>query len=150
MERAKQMEEEGHTIIKLNIAIWPCSLRGAEEIRQDMIHNLPNAAAYSIAGHFRRAQGGHAIHARSRASKGVTIDDVYLGNGASELIVMAPTACSMTATKCCCQRPTIPVDRCGQSVGRHAGALYVRRGQWLDAGPGRHPRQDHARTRASW
>jgi alanine-synthesizing transaminase len=48
LARAKQMEEEGHKIIKLNIGnLAPFGFDAPEEIQQDMIRNLPNAAGYS-------------------------------------------------------------------------------------------------------
>ena len=90
MERAKQMEEEGHTIIKLNIGnLALFGFEAPEEIRQDMIHNLPNAAAYSDSKGIFVARKAVMQYTQEQGIKGVTIDDVYLGNGASELIVMA-------------------------------------------------------------
>jgi alanine-synthesizing transaminase len=90
MERAKQMEEEGHTIIKLNIGnLAVFGFEAPEEIRQDMIHNLPNAAAYSDSKGIFVARKAVMQYTQEQGIKGVTIDDVYLGNGASELIVMA-------------------------------------------------------------
>ena len=48
MDRARQMEEEGHKIIKLNIGnLAPFGFDSPEEIQQDMIRNLPNSAGYS-------------------------------------------------------------------------------------------------------
>ena len=90
MERAKQMEEEGHTIIKLNIGnLAVFGFEAPEEIRQDMIHNLPSAAAYSDSKGIFVARKAVMQYTQEQGIKGVTIEDVYLGNGASELIVMA-------------------------------------------------------------
>src|SRR3990167_4383787 len=48
MDRARQMEEEGHKIIKLNIGnLAVFGFDSPEEIQQDMIRNLPNSAGYS-------------------------------------------------------------------------------------------------------
>jgi alanine-synthesizing transaminase len=58
LARAKQMEEEGHKIIKLNIGnLAAFGFDAPEEIQQDMIRNLPNAAGYTDSkGIFRRAR----------------------------------------------------------------------------------------------
>jgi alanine-synthesizing transaminase len=90
MERAKQMEEEGHTIIKLNIGnLAVFGFDSPEEIRQDMIRNLPNAAAYSDSKGIFVARKAVMQYTQEQGIKGVALDDIYLGNGASELIVMA-------------------------------------------------------------
>jgi alanine-synthesizing transaminase len=90
MDRARQMEEEGHTIIKLNIGnLAVFGFDSPEEIRQDMIRNLPNAAAYSDSKGIFTARKAVMQYTQEQGIKGVTLDDIYLGNGASELIVMA-------------------------------------------------------------
>ncbi len=90
MDRARQMEEEGHTIIKLNIGnLAVFGFESPEEIRQDMIRNLPNAAAYSDSKGIFTARKAVMQYSQEQGIKGVALDDIYLGNGASELIVMA-------------------------------------------------------------
>jgi alanine-synthesizing transaminase len=90
MERAKQMEDEGHAIIKLNIGnLAVFGFDAPEEIRQDMIRNLPNAAAYSDSKGIFVARKAVMQYTQEQGIKGVALDDIYLGNGASELIVMA-------------------------------------------------------------
>ena len=93
MEAAKQMEEEGHTIIKLNIGnLAVFGFDAPEEIRQDMILNLSSAAAYSDSKGIFVARKAVMQYTQEQNIKGVTLDDIYLGNGASELIVMATNA----------------------------------------------------------
>lgn len=93
MERAKQMEEEGHSIIKLNIGnLAVFGFESPEEIRQDMIRNLPNAAAYSDSKGIFVARKAVMQYTQEQGIKGVGLGDIYLGNGASELIVMATNA----------------------------------------------------------
>jgi len=90
MERAKQMEEDGHSIIKLNIGnLAVFGFEAPEEIRQDMIRNLPSAAAYSDSKGIFVARKAVMQYTQEQGIKGVGVDDIYLGNGASELIVMA-------------------------------------------------------------
>jgi len=93
MERAKQMEEDGHSIIKLNIGnLAVFGFEAPEEIRQDMIRNLPSAAAYSDSKGIFVARKAVMQYTQEQGIKGVGVDDIYLGNGASELIVMATNA----------------------------------------------------------
>ncbi|MBK5205403.1 MAG: pyridoxal phosphate-dependent aminotransferase [Polaromonas sp.] len=93
MDRAKQMEEEGHKIIKLNIGnLAVFGFDSPEEIQQDMIHNLPNSAGYSDSKGIFAARKAVMHETQKQGIKGVTLDDIYLGNGASELIVMATNA----------------------------------------------------------
>jgi len=93
MEAARQMEEDGHKIIKLNIGnLAVFGFDAPEEIQQDMIRNLPNSAAYSDSKGIFAARKAVMHETQKQGVKGVTLDDIYLGNGASELIVMATNA----------------------------------------------------------
>lgn len=90
MDRARQMEEEGHKIIKLNIGnLAVFGFDAPEEIQQDMIRNLPASAGYSDSKGIFGARKAVMHETQKQGIKGVTLDDIYLGNGASELIVMA-------------------------------------------------------------
>ncbi|TFZ00509.1 pyridoxal phosphate-dependent aminotransferase [Ramlibacter henchirensis] len=93
MDAARQMEEEGHKIIKLNIGnLAPFGFDAPEEIQQDMIRNLPNSAGYSDSKGIFGARKAVMHYTQQQGIAGVTLDDVYLGNGASELIAMATNA----------------------------------------------------------
>jgi alanine-synthesizing transaminase len=84
------MEEEGHKIIKLNIGnLAVFGFDAPEEIQQDMIRNLPTSAGYSDSKGIFGARKAVMHETQKQGIKGVTLDDIYLGNGASELIVMA-------------------------------------------------------------
>jgi aspartate/methionine/tyrosine aminotransferase len=76
MDAARQMEEEGHKIIKLNIGnLAVFGFDAPEEIQQDMIRNLPQfGRLLGQQGHLRRPQGGDALHpaAGHRASRSTT------------------------------------------------------------------------------
>lgn len=87
------MEEEGHQIIKLNIGnMAPFGFDAPEEIQRDMILNLPNSAGYSDSKGIFSARKAVMHETQQQGIRGVTLDDIYLGNGASELIVMAVNA----------------------------------------------------------
>ena len=90
LDRAKEMEEEGQKIIKLNIGnLAVFGLDPPDEIVQDMIRNLPNAAGYTDSKGLFAPRKSIVHYTQEKHIPGVTVDDVYLGNGASELIVMA-------------------------------------------------------------
>ncbi len=93
VEAAKQMEDEGQKIIKLNIGnLAPFGFDAPEEIQQDMIRNLPNSAGYSDSKGIFAARKAVMHYTQQQGVAGVTLEDIYLGNGASELIVMAANA----------------------------------------------------------
>jgi alanine-synthesizing transaminase len=93
MDAARQMEEEGQKIIKLNLGnLAVFGFDAPEEIQRDMIRNLPNSAAYSDSKGIFVARKAVMQETQKQGIKGVTLDDIYLGNGASELITMATNA----------------------------------------------------------
>lgn len=90
---ARQMEDEGQKIIKLNIGnLAPFGFEPPEEIQQDMIRNLPKSAGYSDSKGIFSARKAVMHYTQQQGVAGVTVDDIYLGNGASDLIVMALNA----------------------------------------------------------
>jgi alanine-synthesizing transaminase len=93
MDAARQMEEEGHKIIKLNIGnLALFGFDSPEEIQLDMARNLANSAGYSDSKGIFTARKAVMHYTQQQGVKGVTVDDIYLGNGASELIAMATNA----------------------------------------------------------
>jgi alanine-synthesizing transaminase len=93
MDAAKQMEEEGQKIIKLNIGnLAVFGFDAPEEVQQDMIRNLPASAGYSDSKGIFAARKAVMHETQKQGIAGVTLDDIYLGNGASELIAMATNA----------------------------------------------------------
>ncbi len=90
LDKARQMEEEVHKSIKLNIGnLAVFGLEPPDEIVQDMIRNLANAAGYTDSKGLFAPRKSVVHYTQEKNITGVTVDDVYLGNGASELIVMA-------------------------------------------------------------
>ncbi|MFN9473493.1 pyridoxal phosphate-dependent aminotransferase [Acidovorax sp.] len=93
MDAAKKMEEDGHKIIKLNIGnLAVFGFDAPEEIHHDKSRNLPNSAGYSDSKGIFAARKAVMHETQKQGIKGVALDDIYLGNGASELIVMATNA----------------------------------------------------------
>ena len=93
LDKAREMEEEGHRIIKLNIGnIAAFGLMPPDEIVQDMIRSLPDAAGYTDSKGLFAPRKAVVHYTQEKRVSGVTVDDVYLGNGASELIAMSMNA----------------------------------------------------------
>lgn len=93
LDRAKQMEEDGHHIIKLNIGN-PASFGfdAPEEILQDVIHNLSDASGYCDSKGLFAARKAIMHYSQEKHIRDVQMEDIYIGNGVSELIVMAMQA----------------------------------------------------------
>jgi len=93
MDRAKQMEDEGQKLIKLNIGnLAVFGFDAPEEVQRDMIRNLPNSAGYSDSKGIFAARKAVMHYTQAQGVQGVTLEDIYLGNGASDLIAMAVNA----------------------------------------------------------
>jgi alanine-synthesizing transaminase len=93
LELATRMEEEGQKIIKLNIGnVGVFGFDPPEEIQLDMIRNLQHAAAYSDSKGIFTARKAIMHYCQQKNIQGVDIDDIYTGNGVSELIVLAMNA----------------------------------------------------------
>lgn len=93
LKHAKRLEEEGHRILKLNIGNpAPFGFEAPDEILQDVIRNLPTAQGYSDSKGLFSARKAVMQYCQQKEIEGVTIEDIYLGNGVSELIVMSMQA----------------------------------------------------------
>ena len=93
MDAARQMEDDGHQIIKLNIGnLAVFGFDAPEEIQQDMIRHLPTSSGYSDSKGIFAARKAVMHYTQQQGIKGVVLDDIYLGNGASELIALSTNA----------------------------------------------------------
>jgi len=90
---AKKMEEEGHRVIKLNIGNpLPFGFEAPEEIVVDVIRNMRDASGYTDSLGLFAPRKSIMHYCQEKGIKGVTVEDIFLGNGVSELIVMAMNA----------------------------------------------------------
>ncbi len=90
LEEAKRLEEEGRRIIKLNIGNpAPFGFEAPDEILVDVIRNLPQAQGYSDSQGLFSARTAIVQHYQERGIDIVDVDDVWLGNGVSELITIS-------------------------------------------------------------
>lgn len=93
LQRARKMEEEGQRIIKLNIGNpAPFGFLAPEEILQDVIRNMGEASGYTDSKGLFNARKAIMHYTQQKNIVGVDVDDIIIGNGVSELIVMAMQA----------------------------------------------------------
>ncbi|MFC3852533.1 pyridoxal phosphate-dependent aminotransferase [Salinispirillum marinum] len=93
LQEAKRLEEEGHRILKLNIGNpTPFGFNAPDEIITDVIRNLPSAEGYSDSKGIYSARKAVMQYYQQKRVANVDVEDVILGNGVSELIVMTTQA----------------------------------------------------------
>ena len=134
LEKAKQMEEEGLKIIKLNIGnLAPFDFDAPEEIQLDMIRNLPNAAGYSDSKGIFAARKAVMHYTQQKHIKGVTLEDIYIGNGVSELIVMAMNALLNSGDEVLVPAPDYPLWTAAVSLSGGTPRHYLcdEANEWL-------------------
>ncbi|MEU6968001.1 pyridoxal phosphate-dependent aminotransferase [Kitasatospora aureofaciens] len=93
LDEAMRLEEQGHRILKLNTGN-PATFgfEAPPEILQDILRNLANAHGYGDSKGLLSARRAVVMHYEDRGLHGLSVDDVFLGNGVSELIQLAMTA----------------------------------------------------------
>ena len=143
VEVAKQMEDEGQKIIKLNIGnLAPFGFDAPEEIQLDMIRNLPNSSGYSDSKGIFSARKAVMHETQKQGIAGVSLDDIYLGNGASELISMATMALLDVDDEVLVPSPDYPLWTAAVSLAGGRPVHYV-----CDEANGWMPRLDDIRAK---
>jgi alanine-synthesizing transaminase len=126
MVAAKQMEEEGHRIIKLNIGnLAPFGFETPDEVRQDVILNMSNASGYTDSQGLFQARKSIMHYSQQKNIKGVRVDDIYIGNGASELIVMVMQGLLNTGDEILVPAPDYPLWTAAVSLGGGTPRHYI-------------------------
>ncbi|MBC3885080.1 pyridoxal phosphate-dependent aminotransferase [Undibacterium griseum] len=126
MEKAKQMEDEGHKIIKLNIGnLAVFNFDPPDEIVQDMIRNMQNAAGYTDSKGMFAPRKAIMHYTQEKHIHGVTIEDVYIGNGASELIVMGMNALLNSGDEVLVPAPDYPLWTAAVSLSGGKPVHYI-------------------------
>ena len=134
LDKARQMEEEGHKIIKLNIGnVAAFGLEPPDEIVQDMIRNLPHAAGYTDSKGLFAPRKAVVHYTQEKGVRGVTVDDVYLGNGASELIAMSMSALLNDGDEMLIPAPDFPLYTAvvGLSGGKPVHYVCDEQAEWM-------------------
>jgi alanine-synthesizing transaminase len=126
LEKARQMEEDGQKIIKLNIGnLAVFGFDPPDEIVQDMIRNMHNSAGYTDSKGLFAPRKAVMHYTQEKNVRGVTIDDIYLGNGASELIVMAMQGLLNTGDEVLVPAPDYPLWTAAVSLAGGNPRHYV-------------------------
>ncbi|MES3020083.1 MAG: pyridoxal phosphate-dependent aminotransferase [Pseudomonadota bacterium] len=126
LQKARQMEEDGHKIIKLNIGnLAVFGFDPPDEIVHDMILNMHGAAGYTDSKGMFAPRKAVMHYTQSKNIAGVTIDDIYLGNGASELIVMSMNGLLNTGDEVLVPAPDYPLWTAAVSLSGGNPVHYV-------------------------
>ena len=90
---ANQLEAEGHQILKLNIGNpAPWGFSAPEEILLDVVRNIPNSQGYSDSKGLFAARKAVMQYCQQINIRDVDVEDIYIGNGVSELVVLSMQA----------------------------------------------------------
>ena len=90
LDEARRLEEEGYKIMRLNIGNpAPFGFDAPDEIIHDVMYNLKNAQGYGDSKGIFPARKAVMQYYQKKGIMDIKIDDIYIGNGVSELIVMA-------------------------------------------------------------
>ena len=134
LEMARRMEEAGQHIIKLNIGnLAAFGFEPPDEIVQDIIRNLPDAAGYTDSKGLFAPRKSVVHYAQLKGISGVTVEDVYLGNGASELITMSLNALLDAGDEILVPAPDYPLwtGAVSLSGGRPVHYICDERSEWF-------------------
>jgi len=134
LQEAKRMEADGQHVLKLNIGNpAPFGFEAPEGILQDVIRNLPVAHGYGDSKGLLSARRAVVQYYQSKGIVGVDIEDVYLGNGVSELIVMSLQALLDNGDEVLIPSPDYPLWTAAASLcgGRAVHYLCDERAGWM-------------------
>ena len=145
LQEAQRLEEEGHRVLKLNIGNpAPFGFDAPEDILRDVILNLPVSQGYSDSKGLLSARRAVVQYAELKQLPDIHVEDIFIGNGVSELIQMALQALLNDGDEVLVPAPGLPaVDREPCRCPADRRALPVRRDGRLAARPRGHGGQDH-------
>ena len=110
LRRARELEAAGHEIIKLNLGNpAPFGLDAPEDVLSDVVKHIGDSQGYSDARGIQPARQAVAQFFDRRGVAGISPDDVFLGNGVSELIVMSLQALLDTGDEVLVPSPDYPL-----------------------------------------
>ena len=126
LDHARRLEEDGHQILRLNIGNpAPFGFNAPDEILHDVIHNLSNAQGYCDSKGLYSARKAIMQECQKIGIDGVDIDDIYLGNGVSELITMAMQALLNNGDEVLIPAPDYPLWTAAVSLSGGKPVHYV-------------------------
>ena len=126
LEHAKRLEEEGQRILKLNIGNpAPFGFEAPAEILQDMIKNLPTAQGYCDSKGLFSARKAVMQYYQQNLIEDVSVEDIYMGNGVSELIVMALQALLNNGDEVLIPAPDYPLWTAATTLAGGRAVHYI-------------------------
>ena len=143
LREAHRLEEEGHKVYKLNIGNpAPWGFEAPEEILRDVIHNIPQSQGYCDSKGIYPARKAVMQYYQKLGVPGVDVDDVYIGNGVSELVVMTMQALINDGDQVLIPSPDFPLWTAAVNLCRGKPVHYR-----CDEGSGWQPDLDDIRAR---
>ncbi|MCI2238252.1 pyridoxal phosphate-dependent aminotransferase [Paenibacillus sp. TRM 82003] len=145
LTRATELEQAGHRVLKLNIGNpAPFGFDAPPELLEDIVANLPVAQGYSDSKGLLSARRAVVQHTEAKGVAGVDVDGVYMGNGVSELIVMAMQALLDEGDEVLVPAPDYPLWTAAVSLagGRPVHYLCDESADWM-------PDVEHLRSKVS-
>ena len=110
MDAAQRLEDDGHQVLKLNIGNpAPFGFETPEEIIRDVIHHLPQATGYCDSKGLYSARKAVMQHCQRVGIAGVEVEDVFIGNGVSELVMLALQALLESGDEVLIPAPDFPL-----------------------------------------
>jgi alanine-synthesizing transaminase len=143
LEEAKRLEDEGRRIMKLNIGNpAPFGFEAPDEILVDVVRNLANSQGYCDSQGLLSARTAIVQHYQERGIESVHVDDIWLGNGVSELITMALQAMLDNGDEVLVPAPDYPLWTASTSLAGGTPVHYL-----CDESSGWLPDIEHLRSR---
>lgn len=126
LKEAKRLEEEGNKVLKLNIGNpAPFGFEAPDEILVDVIRNLPTAQGYCDSKGLYSARKAIMQHYQARGMREVTVEDIYIGNGVSELIVQSMQALLNSGDEMLVPAPDYPLWTAAVSLSSGNAVHYL-------------------------
>ncbi len=143
LKEAKRLEEEGHKVLKLNIGNpAPFGFDAPDEILVDVIRNLPTAQGYCDSKGLFSARKAIMQHYQAREMRDLAVEDIYIGNGVSELIVQSMQALLNLGDEMLVPAPDYPLWTAAVSLSSGKAIHYM-----CDEESGWFPDLDDIRTK---
>ncbi|HON10753.1 MAG: pyridoxal phosphate-dependent aminotransferase [Fibrobacter sp.] len=126
LDEAKRLEEEGYQVLKLNTGNpAPFGLFAPDEILHDMVINLSTTQGYSDSKGMFPARKAIMQYCQQKNIAGVETEDIFIGNGASEVIVMAMQALLNTGDEILVPSPDYPLWTAAVNLSGGTAVHYV-------------------------
>ncbi len=126
LTEAKRLEEEGYRILKLNIGNpAPFGFDAPDEIIHDMVVNMRQAQGYCDSKGLFPARKAVMQYYQSIGIQGVSTEDIWIGNGVSELIVMSMQALLDSGDEMLVPAPDYPLWTAGVTLAGGKAVHYL-------------------------